>query len=480
MDKQRILISWVAYTYDFLKEDLNKVNPNGTHGTLYKNSFNYDKHLLLCAADERMRDTKFDFLVSHLRSVYGKMTIPMYLGVQDIIDISEIKDLVYPILMDYKEEIVEIFISPGTPAMQTAWYLLAMEFKNVSLFQMRPVKYCKSDETQRVPVKVISSSITGGLEILEKRKRKIKNDPNLCQTNTINKTFQEAERVAKTNNATTIIFGETGTGKELIAKHIHKNSRRKNYPFKAINCAALGDDLLESRLFGHKKGSFTGAESTKGIFQEADKGTIFLDEIGDITPKLQQTLLRVLQEREVAPIGTFESIKINVRVIVATHKDLWEQVELGEFRADLYYRLMVADITTVPFIALPPKEKQELINFFLLKKKNLFEKEEILTLSKDVKKCLLQYAFPGNIREVEHLIERFYIYCSGIVTLKDVPERIRHPEGSSASLKASDVENNHIKKVLSMFSGNISKASKVLGVSGNKVRGRIEKFNWKF
>lgn len=237
-------------------------------------------------------------------------------------------------------------------------------------------------------------------EITEKyefEKSIVGNSPALKQV------FQLLEK-AVTTNISVSISGETGTGKELIAKAIHYNSKRKNKPFVAVNIAAIPTDLMESELFGHEKGAFTGAVSKRiGKFEEAEGGTVFLDEIGEMDPNLQAKLLRVLQEREVVRIGGNQTIKLDVRIITATHRDLAEEVKAGRFREDLYYRLLGMPIH------LPPLRERGndviLIAKFLL---DQFAKENGMpkfTLSQEAQSRLLEYPFPGNIRELKSVIE---------------------------------------------------------------------------
>lgn len=237
-------------------------------------------------------------------------------------------------------------------------------------------------------------------EITEKyefEKSIVGNSPALKQV------FQLLEK-AVTTNISVSISGETGTGKELIAKAIHYNSKRKNKPFMAVNIAAIPTDLMESELFGHEKGAFTGAVSKRiGKFEEAEGGTVFLDEIGEMDPNLQAKLLRVLQEREVVRIGGNQTIKLDVRIITATHRDLAEEVKAGRFREDLYYRLLGMPIH------LPPLRERGndviLIAKFLL---DQFAKENGMpkfTLSQEAQSRLLEYPFPGNIRELKSVIE---------------------------------------------------------------------------
>ena len=226
----------------------------------------------------------------------------------------------------------------------------------------------------------------------------------------IRKIFALLEKACNTNISVSI-SGETGTGKELVAKAIHYNSKRKNKPFVAVNIAAIPRELIESELFGHEKGAFTGALSRRvGKFEEADGGTIFLDEIGDMDPSLQAKLLRVLQEREVSRIGGNQVIKLDVRVIAATHKDLAEEVKAGRFREDLYYRLLGLPIH------LPPLRERGNDGILLAKHfLDQFTKDNQMPrfkISQEAQEKLLQYPFPGNIRELKSIIELAAVMAS--------------------------------------------------------------------
>lgn len=247
--------------------------------------------------------------------------------------------------------------------------------------------------------------------------------------------YEMIEKVADTDS-TILISGESGTGKELVAKTIHYNSSRSQGPFVPLNCAAIPKDLLESELFGHEKGAFTGAFNTRiGRFELANNGTIFLDEIGELDPSLQVKLLRVLQEREFERVGGIRTIKVDVRILAATNRDLERAVREGKFRDDLFYRLNV-----IP-IHLPPLRKRVediplLIDQFVheFSKKR---KREPLKFSSDAMNCLMRYRWPGNVRELENLIERLTILVSGdTVTASDLPEKF-HQSGRVDEIRES-------------------------------------------
>ena len=223
------------------------------------------------------------------------------------------------------------------------------------------------------------------------------------------------------SQATILVRGESGTGKELIAHAVHYASPRSGRPFVKVNCSAIPETLLESELFGHEKGAFTGATQRRiGRFEEAEGGSIFLDEIGDLAPGTQIKLLRILQEKEFQRLGSNLNLKTDVRVITATHRDLEEAMKKGEFREDLYYRLNVISIPLPPL-----RERREdiplLIDYFL-KKYSKQNQKSISDISKEARTLLLHYPYPGNVRELENLIERAVVLCRGeIITTQDLP-----------------------------------------------------------
>lgn len=247
----------------------------------------------------------------------------------------------------------------------------------------------------------------------------------------MHKVFRCVEKVAQTNS-TVLILGESGTGKELIARALHKLSGRKG-KLIPVNCGAIPEEILESELFGHERGAFTGAVSSRqGRFQLAHGGTIFLDEIGEMSPKLQVKLLRVLQERKVDPVGATRSLEVDVRVVAATHKNLAEATRNGEFREDLFYRLSVVPVELPPLRA-RSKDKDLLANYFLSKSCRQLNRETP-NFSEEALAVLQSYRWPGNVRELENLMERLAILTEGtMIGVSDLPEYIRAGEGSVAS-----------------------------------------------
>jgi len=297
------------------------------------------------------------------------------------------------------------------------------------------------------------------------------------------KILEMVDRVSK-SNATVLITGESGTGKELIANALHYNSERCNKPYIKVNCGALPETLLESELFGHEKGAFTGAIERKiGRFERADGGTIFLDEIGEISLSMQVKLLRVLQEKEIERVGGTQTIKIDVRVIAATNQDLLQRVNEGSFREDLYYRLNV-----IP-IELPPlRERKEdipsLIEYFLDKYcKEIGRKR--MEISKDALEYLVNYKWKGNIRELENIIERLVILNQkGIIEREDLPKDILNPEQDNLSftlpsegINLEEVEQSLIRQALELTNYNQSKAAKLLGITRHTLIYRMDKYS---
>jgi len=276
----------------------------------------------------------------------------------------------------------------------------------------------------------------------------------------------EVIKIVAKSNATALITGESGTGKELVARAIHSQSHRQGKPFVAVSCAALPESLLESELFGHEKGSFTGAYAQKkGKFEFANRGTLFLDEVGEMSANIQVHLLRVLEEKEFTRVGGNEPIKVDVRVISATNKDLKRAIATGEFREDLYYRLNVVTIE------LPPlrerKEDVPLLAQHFLNKFALENQKEITGFSPEATEFLLGYDWPGNVRELENAIERAVILAKdSLITVADLPqENISLARSAPIGKKLKEAEKNHILDVLSETGGNYSEAARTLGIT---------------
>lgn len=287
-------------------------------------------------------------------------------------------------------------------------------------------------------------------------------------------------RKVSPSNSTVLILGESGTGKELIARGIHESSGISG-PFVPVNCGAIPENLLESELFGHEKGAFTGAINSKpGRFALAEGGTIFLDEIGEMAPSLQVKLLRVLQERVIEPVGAIRSKKVNVRIVAATNVNLQQLVDQGKFREDLFYRLQVVPIT-IPAL----RERSDDIELLL----NHFIQGQSISFAEETMEVLKSYSWPGNVRELEHLVERLLLLVEGnTIELSDLPGKILNSESNAEILEldlpesgidfnraVSEFENNLIVQALSRTKGNKKAAADLLKLNRTTLVEKIKK-----
>jgi transcriptional regulator with PAS, ATPase and Fis domain len=281
--------------------------------------------------------------------------------------------------------------------------------------------------------------------------------------------YKTVARVAE-SRSTVLIAGESGTGKELVARAIHFNSPRSSKPYVAVDCGSLAETLLESELFGHVRGAFTGAVTNKkGLFEEADNGTCFLDEVGDISLAMQAKLLRVIQEHEIKRVGGTETTKIDVRIIAATNKNLEELVAEKKFREDLFYRLNVVSIHLPPL-----RERLDDIPFLadhFLRKYAAENEKPVSRISAEVLDLLLRYQWPGNVRELENVIERAVTLSPhSLILPEDLPRRLRvEPSEISATslpsqVSLTELEKIYIKKVLEETGGNKKRAADILGI----------------
>jgi transcriptional regulator with GAF, ATPase, and Fis domain len=325
----------------------------------------------------------------------------------------------------------------------------------------------------------------------------VKREGFIGRSDVMENVFRLVERVAPARS-TVLITGESGTGKELVAKAIHEASPRADAPFVVVNCSNIPSELLESELFGHTRGAFTGAVAAKkGLFEVADTGSIFLDEIGDLRPETQVRLLRVIQEREFTPLGDTSPVKVDVRIIAATNVDLKEAVKNGTFREDLYYRLSV-----VP-IELPPlRNRREdilpLAQHFIRKYAEENSREISENLSGEVLSLLENYYYPGNVRELENIIERAVVIAQGTeLTVECLRPEVRDPnlatemirstEGKSADIDISRGVNFYdevkrfeidlIRRALDQTGGHQSRAARLLGLNATTLNSKIKTYN---
>lgn len=346
----------------------------------------------------------------------------------------------------------------------------------------------------------ISNENTTEPKFISKEKAKPTEDVIVGESSAIKEVFKLIGRVAA-SDASILIVGESGTGKELVAKAIHRYSDRSSKPFIAINCAAIPEALLESELFGYERGAFTGAERQKlGKFEEANGGTLFLDEVGDMGLSLQSKLLRVLQEGTFERLGSSKSIKVDVRIVAATNRNLENDIVRKSFREDLYYRLKVVTITLPP-LRMRKEDIPLLAQHFMLKHSS-DNRAESLTLHPDALKKMSEYPWPGNIRELENVVKRAIILTKGNVINPDLlfegiekpsvhspigqdrlsnylSETISINEGNVYKLVVDELERDLIKWALDKTNWNQAQAAKILGISRVMIHERIEKYELK-
>jgi two-component system nitrogen regulation response regulator NtrX len=295
---------------------------------------------------------------------------------------------------------------------------------------------------------------------------------------------EQLRRVAPTNSSV-LITGENGSGKEVVANFIHSHSARSNHVFVAVNCAAIPEELIESELFGHEKGAFTGATSRKhGKFDKADGGTLFLDEIGDMSMRTQAKILRILQEQQFERVGGSSTVSVDVRIIAATNKDLESAIENGEFREDLYYRLNV-----IPFHVPSLRDRREDIPLLAENFLDRYSAEvgQVRKFTADAMKCLVAYDWPGNVRELKNLVERLVIMApSEAIGQNDLPEALRSAavpgkgnlfQGDSIKEAKKDFEREFIIRKLQQFGGNISKTAEAIGMERSSLHRKIKDYN---
>ena len=374
--------------------------------------------------------------------------------------------------------------------MQVVWYLLHIELNdcNTQLIQTRRAVDTKQKRLDLVFIELEKSTIPTSLiqkDSLQQKgfigtSKEIHLGASLCPI------YDNAVKVAQAESIHVLIQGATGTGKEHLAKFIHDQSSRRFKELLTVNCSAFTDELLLSELFGHVKGSFTGAIANKtGMFVQADSGSIFLDEIGDISLFAQQALQRVLQNGEVRPIGSNRVINVDVRVITATHKNLKIMCSKEEFRWDLYYRLTAAKLSLPSLLDRGKEEMSEYLDFLINQVQEELNKPKKLKLSRRVKDYLLSYSYTGNLREMHNIISTLYVfYDDQEVNDFEYLPRFEEMEMDPTSLDYEEVEKpfmkKHIEKVLRLTHGNIAAVARKLGWAQNTLRGNAEKVGLDF
>ncbi|MBX0332977.1 sigma-54 dependent transcriptional regulator [Pontibacter sp. HSC-14F20] len=477
----KLLVSWIARAHDFKRNEtggFDGVAANGPHCQFYEHFYNtrgYDGHVLLYSSADQ--ELWAEHLKSALKQVNPNADIDLrLLELRNVISLEEIKPKIEALLLGLGEHEIDIFFSPGTSIMQLSWFMCHQSLGlNTHLIQTSEGRF-HPDKKPRLEELLLEPSRTPfAATIKQVQSDQAKTESNFKLTPSIEPVYDRAKRVAHTDRVTVLIRGESGTGKEHLARHVHLESSRRDASFMAINCAAFADTLLESRLFGHKKGAFTGADAdAKGVFEEANGGTVFLDEIGHISPQMQQTLLRVLQEKEIQPIGE-KPRQVNVRVIAATNAPLEEMCKAGTFRWDLYYRLAVAELELPSLCDRGSADFKELLQHFVEIKQKEFKKPQKLHFSTDAMSAILAYTFPGNIRELENMVDTLYVFCDDEVGYEDLPKRLRE-SGAESSLLLDDVEQAHIRRVYNLKNENLTHTTQALGIAKNTLKTKLRRY----
>jgi len=386
---------------------------------------------------------------------------------------------------------------PGTVVIMISAYAsteTAVEAMNQGAFDYVPKPFNKDELLETVAKALKLRTIEQEKELLEGELRRSLNFGMIVGSSpAMQYIYKMIQQVSKTKT-NVLITGESGTGKELIARAIHKESGRRDEPFVAINCGGIPETLMESELFGHKKGSFTGAAQDKpGLFQEAHRGTIFLDEIGELSLPIQVKLLRAVQEKTVRPVGGTEDIAVDIRILSATNKQLEKEVIAGKFREDLFYRLNVIEIK-VPPLRERKADLRAMAQHFLEKYSKEMGKE-ISKLSSYALDLMLKYDFPGNVRELENLMERSVALSTTNIILPDSLALSVHKrrwiegvqdrrfdvdevaKGVALDSILEEIERAYLKKALECSNGNKNKAAELLGISFRSIRYRLEKLS---
>jgi len=350
-----------------------------------------------------------------------------------------------------------------------AFYYIAKPFK------LEEVRKVVKEAVHKVRLKTENRSLREQLESYQGKVKIITQDPVML------KLLETARQIAPTD-CNVLITGESGTGKELFARFLHLNSSRTGGPFFAINCGAFTEELLSNELFGHEKGAFTGANNVKkGLIETASGGTLFMDEVTETPPSMQVKLLRVIQEKEVMRVGGVAPLKVDVRFVAATNRDIHDTMKSGAFRQDLYFRLNVVSLRIPPLSE--RKDDIPLLSYFFLKKYSLLMKKEVNGISEDVIALLMNYDFPGNVRELENIMERGVALTNGkVIETGHLPEDLRElsiktfrkKEGRIPSLE--EQEEAYIKWVLHEVGGNKTLAAQILGIDRVSLWRKLKKY----
>jgi transcriptional regulator with PAS, ATPase and Fis domain len=473
---QKLVFSWLAVEKDFTENGA--INETGPTVIFHVHHFDYDFHYLLCTPDYQFRAAQMKRYIEKNFPNNRIKIITLDIGMAHR-DLNIIKNKVEALLMQYRNNQIDMLISTGSGLMKIAWYICHTTLGlNSRLIQIiKPIESKNHDFPDIYTINVQQSTVPTSALILEHNQQK-KTKKAFYISRTLKKVYNRAFKVAQADNVSCLIVGNTGTGKEFLARYIHNNSPRKHRPFIAVNCAAFSDQLLESRLFGYKAGSFTGAvKDYNGLIYEANKGTIFLDEIADMGLYMQQALLRFIQQKEIQPIGG-KAKKVDVRVIAATNKNIHNLVKEGKFRADLLFRLnltiMLPDLKDYP-----EKEKKEYINFFLKTKTKQYHLQQVPKFHNNILSFLLKYNYPGNFREMESIFDNLFVFREDNLHLKELPTYIFDNSNQTAinpDNKLETIIKQHILNIYKLNKENKTKTAKELGISYNNLKAKLQTY----
>jgi len=407
---------------------------------------------------EKIKETDFDIVITDIK-------MPRLDGIQLLEEVSKISPDTFVIIMT------------AYASVETAIEALR---RGAQDYILKPIEF--DDLIIRVKHLIDYSKLSFENKALRRRVSPEGSFQNLIgKSDAMKKVFSLIEHVAPTNS-NVLIFGKSGTGKELVAKAIHANSKRKDQIFLPINCGAISENLIESELFGHKKGSFTGAtEEKQGLFKVADGGTLLLDEIGDLPLNLQVKLLRAIEDRQFLPVGATKPVSTNVRLIAATNQNLFEKTKTGEFREDLFYRLNVVEIK-LPSLNERKDDISLLANHFIEKYCNEMGKK-VVGVDNETMKVLMSHNWRGGVRELENVIERAVIFArEEQITVEDLADNVRgsmefhgYPDSLKEALK--NFEKEHILKVIKKFEYNKEEASKALNIGLSSLYRKMEELD---
>lgn len=483
---EKILISWEGYWQDFdsrrmpgLNKRNKEINKNGPTYSVHRDfAYDYKWHFLLNTAKNDDELIFSELLISELIADFpGHKIKSRNIKIKDPLDLLELYQITNNLLMEFRQFEIEVFISTSFLNARVSWILAGFNFKqNLKLFQIRESTYTNLGKPEKEYINVNQIDINALRVYSDLHQTE---DKNIYFAESLRPVYVNALSVSATNNVSSLILGEHGTGKENLAQYMHNMSARNKCKFIAVNCAAYSDELLRSELFGYEKGSFTGADKeTKGIFESGNGGTIFLDEIGDISPKMQVSLLRVLQEKSIQRIGGHRDIPVDVRIIAATNQELEELCENNKFRWDLFFRLSATILRLPPLRNWKKNERKGILDFFnevyLKEFKNRTHK---LEFSEDAMKIILNHHFKGNIREMQNLVITLYAFSKGIILPENLPERMLQKSLGNDTLEQT--EKTQIVKILYKFNWNKSEAAEALGITRETLYRKIEKYDLK-